>query len=225
MTNEDGDILDEYFERGGLAEQEGRPHDAIAEWKAGLAIDPTSADLHYNVGVTYANVGEAARAIPYLREAMRLRVDFYEPRYVLATILYEQWRQTNIKEHCHELEALCRDALSLNPADQTQEVYLLQCLSMAEWKLGDRNSAVDTIRKSIAIDPDNVWSYDTLWWMLLRLGRRRESWDVFRKMVRLSTFSGSDTERGMNRTSNIFLGCVALGGAGLSFWLWRKGRR
>jgi tetratricopeptide (TPR) repeat protein len=54
-----------------LADQ-GRPEEAIAHFRAGLALDPESVDAHTNLGAALAQLGRLAEALPHFEAAFRL---------------------------------------------------------------------------------------------------------------------------------------------------------
>jgi Flp pilus assembly protein TadD len=54
-----------------LASQ-GRPEEAIAEYRAGLALDPGSIETHTNLGIALAMQGRLAEALPHFERACEL---------------------------------------------------------------------------------------------------------------------------------------------------------
>jgi len=51
---------------------QGRPEEAIAEYRAGLALDPGSIETHTNLGIALATQGRLAEALPHFERACEL---------------------------------------------------------------------------------------------------------------------------------------------------------
>jgi hypothetical protein len=68
--------------RAGLkALQEGRPADAISEFRAALALEPDRPDLNNLLGVAYLNQGQAGDALAHLERAVELGRAYTQPEH------------------------------------------------------------------------------------------------------------------------------------------------
>jgi tetratricopeptide (TPR) repeat protein len=72
------------FERAEAYRQKGLVDEAIAEYRAILALRPKAVDARNNLGFLYARKGEFDRAIAEYEEALRVKPDFAEAHYNLG---------------------------------------------------------------------------------------------------------------------------------------------
>src|SRR5260221_9497450 len=109
---------------------EDRSTDAMAEFQSALKIKPGLAGANFFLGVDYCNLGEGAKAIPYLRAALKADSDRPDTWLWLATAkeIAGQW--------VAEVSTLLR-ALEPRPAD----VDLLYLLGSAYERLGKQEVA------------------------------------------------------------------------------------
>jgi predicted O-linked N-acetylglucosamine transferase (SPINDLY family) len=70
---------------GNVLQQEGRPDDAIEQYRASIAFSPNHADGHNSLGCALLLKGELAEAVERLREAIRLKPDFADAYFNLAS--------------------------------------------------------------------------------------------------------------------------------------------
>ena len=154
----------------------GRPSDAIAALRAGLAINPDSAELHNDLGAALLRAGDRAAAETSLREAVRLRPESSAMRLNLANLLM---RSDRFNEAAFEFQAAIRTdpssaqahsgygtalasrrmfteardelriALKINPAVANVRNNLGAVLK----ELGDNKGAEAEYRGAIEIDP------------------------------------------------------------------------
>ena len=61
-----------------------RLEEAISHYRAGLALDPQSADSHINLGAALAQLGRIQEALPHFEAACRLEPDDLSARGNLA---------------------------------------------------------------------------------------------------------------------------------------------
>jgi predicted CXXCH cytochrome family protein len=83
----------------------GRPDDAIAALRAGLAANPDSAELHNDLGAALLRAGNAAGAEASLHEAVRLTPESSAMRLNLANLLM---RSNRFEEAAFEFQAAIR---------------------------------------------------------------------------------------------------------------------
>lgn len=70
--------------RGRIAEEGGRPGDAVVEYRRAVALDPLYALAHRNLGLLYARAGQTAASRTELEAALRLDPSDVEVRAFLA---------------------------------------------------------------------------------------------------------------------------------------------
>ena len=90
-----------------LGLESGAPTEAIEAFRRALALDPTMADGHVNLGRLYHLMGERGRAEAHYRDAVRLAPEDPVPHFNLGVLMEEQGRR---EEAVHAyLQAVHRD--------------------------------------------------------------------------------------------------------------------
>ena len=121
----------------------------VEHWRSGLALyqralEVTDANFfaQWAVGTELIWQGRADEADPYLREAIRLRPMWFEPRRDLGRLLL---RRGDFAQAADELG----EAVALAPADpEVRAIY-----AAALWRLGDAPAATRTLAEGIERAP------------------------------------------------------------------------
>ncbi len=142
--------------------------DAESLWTRQLAARPDTATAHYslaNLRVTREHSHEAdVWAEPHFREAIRLRPDKSEAYRGLGNDLRRQGR-------VDEAIAVYREGLRIAPSNGP----IVYGLATAEWKSGDREQALTTLRRLPECPPVTADSYIVLARALAAAGRGAEA--------------------------------------------------
>ncbi len=105
---------------------------AVAELEKATQLDPSQADAHYTLGVTYWQQGEFARAAGELRAAIKIRPDYAEAYYTLGTV---EKQQGDLQQSASAL----REAIRLQPEFAGAHTTLAGVLR----QLGDNEGAAE----------------------------------------------------------------------------------
>jgi tetratricopeptide (TPR) repeat protein len=163
--------------RARMLEKEGRYAEAAAVY-----LEPTdegpNAGAYVRAGLNLTRLRDFDRALPLLREAVRLGPADAEARFCLALALYTRAEERLLKtapaqarEAFREASDHTRQAAALRPGHA--ETYLVWGQSLAY--LGEREAAVEALRKGITCAPGNVRLQLGLGEVLLELGRLKEA--------------------------------------------------
>jgi len=173
---------------GDLYLEDGKFDEAIAEYRASIALNPQSAPTHYNLG--YALAGRAggagsngvAEAVAEFREALRIDPDYAQAHNNLGALLELQGRTTEAREHFER-------AIATRPDHFDARINLAQLLSSA----GDAREAVDAFRSALALRGDDPRALSGLAW--IRATARDESLRDAGEAVRLAERAAGTTGR------------------------------
>jgi tetratricopeptide (TPR) repeat protein len=205
---EDPDTL---FLLGSLALQTARP-EAAARWIR-QAISATAEDVpaeyHYNLGLAYAGMGQAADAAEHFRRAIAVAPDFVEAHNSLGSAMRELDRREEATEHYRRAIALApeyvlahtnlaavlresgrfgeaivhaRRAKELDPSDAEAHASVAKALAA----LGQDEEALSAGQKAIALAPNRADFYMDLGGVLARLGRLADSERTLRRALELA---------------------------------------
>ena len=221
MTETTDDLADEHWERGADHYAAGRMGEAVAEWRAGLALNPRHADLHYNLGVALSEGGQRGEAAAHWREAIRLRPDFSEAHLNLVCDLAGPLEGSKDKARWREARELCHRTLALQPQEGPYHTYLLELLGAVQWELGERLAAAGSLKAALAAAPDDQWALGSLARMQQRTGDWRGSWRTLSALFALPDFDPTPYVECERRLRLIGLGLVVVVGG---IWLFKKRR-
>src|SRR5438105_3987674 len=94
---------DEYWDQAIAAYEAEEWADVCHLCRAGLAVEGDHAALHWVFGMALQRIGTGDAALHHLREAIRLRPDFYDARYALVGTLANRDRPRLRREVCPEV--------------------------------------------------------------------------------------------------------------------------
>ena len=197
-----------HFCLGVALEKKGRPDEAIPEYLAALAADPTYAMAHLNLGFALSDEGEFGEATAQFQEALRLKTDPARAHFGLglifgregrisdATAEFQQavalrpdWPDAHFnlgiaREHAGQMpEAIAefQQAAELEPGSAKFHFELGNALAAT----GRLDDATEEFRKSVELRPDSVESRVDYGNALARSGRLDEAIEQFRAAVEL----------------------------------------
>ena len=125
------------------------PHKAILYLSNAIKIQPNDAEMYYNRGVAYENLGQYQPAIKDYNQAISLKPAYSEAFYNRGTLYSEigQYRQA-IEDF--------NQAISLQPHDA--EAY--HGRGFAYDKLGQYQQAIEDYNKAISLQPNYASAYN-----------------------------------------------------------------
>lgn len=138
-----------WFERGLLAEAEGRLEEALAAYRRGYASGDDDPELAFNMGNTLYALGRRDEAVASFEEATVRDPTYVEAWNNLANVLAEQGR---IAEAVRGF----RRALVIAPDYADAHYNLAETLAHG----GDLTGAREHWRAYLAAEPDGVWAED-----------------------------------------------------------------
>jgi tetratricopeptide (TPR) repeat protein len=162
----------------GLLERDHHYAEAAQKYLDHIKKAPTSAS-YVGAGVNLARLREYERALPLLREGVRLDPNSDQAQYTLALALFSraerEWQQTpgaaDAKEWFREAIPHAKRATELKP--NHARAYLFWGLSLKY--LGEPAAAVVPLRKGVEIGPDELELQLALGEALLETGQGREA--------------------------------------------------
>ena len=135
-----------HYNLGNLNGQEGKSNEAIANYRASLAL-PAGAAQHartaYNLGLVLGQIGEIAQAELAYRYALAQDANHYEAKLNLATVLAVRGLIT-------EAHQLGIELLAVQPNDSR----VINNLANLEQDQGQIDAALALLRRAIALEPD-----------------------------------------------------------------------
>jgi tetratricopeptide (TPR) repeat protein len=146
--------------RGRLAFASGRYEEAVNEFSAAVAADPTSARALVNLGTALAKVGDLDAAVVKYREALSVEPDQTTAHFNLGSSLLEEGRPGEAIPH---LEAVLRAA----PYDAQAHLLMAQALVAA----GNDRASLEHFERVAELDPGSADAVTGGAAALVRLGR------------------------------------------------------
>jgi serine/threonine-protein kinase len=137
-----------------------RFRDALARYRAGLALEPSSETVHHWLGFSLLNLGHTDEALVELRRATQLDPLATAPASALATALL-------FARRFPEAEDASRRALTL---DSTY-AFAIWTLGLAQAFGGEPDSAVRTLERGTRLHPDDSRLYSALLFAYAAAGR------------------------------------------------------
>ena len=173
-----GDLDDEerattQLQLGNLRVAQNRFEDAVAAFRAGAALTPDAAEIHYNLGIMLRQTGDHAGAIAALRDAVASDAKIAKSQYALGKLLSESG------DFAGALEPL-RVAVQLAP----EQVAYRQGLAASLLLAGDLGSAEQQLRQILALDPRNADAHNLLGVVFENRGDREAAIAAFEQALR-----------------------------------------
>jgi tetratricopeptide (TPR) repeat protein len=159
-------------------EREQRYAEAAEVWLEQVAQAPT-AQAYVGAGVNVARLGDYERALPLLRQALRLNPDSAQAHYTLALVLFtrteKQWQHSPDSAECREwlreVVEHARRAVELKP--DYAMAYLFWGLALKY--LGRPEEAIEPLRRGVTCRPDSFELQLALGEVLLASGHTTEA--------------------------------------------------
>jgi tetratricopeptide (TPR) repeat protein len=158
----------------------------VSHWRSGTALFTHALEVTKNNGLANNNLGKALldegrihQAIPYFREAIRIKPDLYMAYSNLGIAFGRIGR-------IHEAIEYSRQALEINPNDAGAHLGLGYGLI----EHGRIQEAIDSFRRAFQIEPSSRFSLTNLGVDLARQGKMREAIAIFRVAIQVNPSDG-----------------------------------
>jgi len=188
--------------------KQGRPEEAVGEFREALRINPSNTDAHNDLGTALLKEGQIGGAIEEFNEALRIDPANADVHNNLGNLLLQQGRipdaiaqyqqalriNPSLADASYNLgyvflqqgrleEAVgeFREALQINP-DYEDACYNL---ATALAQQGRNDEAIDQYRQALRINPSNAGAHNNLGLTLFRQGQIEDAIAEFREAVRI----------------------------------------
>lgn len=158
--------------QGNALREQDKLEEAVASFAESLALDPTRAEVHSNLGYVLDRLGRAAEAADCYRKAISIRPDVAELHSNLGLALQATSNNT-------QAEASFSHAIALNPDQVAGHFNLARLLQMQ----GRHKDAVASCRRVVALAPANAQAHNNLGVALEETGQIEESIASYRSAL------------------------------------------
>lgn len=141
----------------------GSPADAVAYGQKMLELSDNDAALHHLLGIFYEKAGDTTKAMTEFQQAINLAPEFTPALVRLALLL--------IDKEPARAKPLLEKAISLDPRDARALCALARCQEAA----GDKDAAIDALRRSLALFPPYKEANERIAALLARQGKADEA--------------------------------------------------
>jgi tetratricopeptide (TPR) repeat protein len=155
--------------------KQGRNDEALADYRAALAINPAYLNANNNLGHALAQLGRPAEAVPYYRRALQAQPAQVEVRNNLANALSDTGQLAEAMEHYAFV--LARDPNHANALNGSGVVLAMQ---------GRPAEAKARIERSLQVAPGNASAHHNLGNVYSMLGDREAAQRHYRRAAELS---------------------------------------
>jgi protein O-GlcNAc transferase len=155
-----GNILEDLYNTGNTLLNNGKPEDAVENFRRVLKIESNLAEAHYTLGNALKELGQFENAVASYQRALEINPDYAEAHFDLGNVHQEL-------EQFETAVASYHRALELKPEFAEAHSNLGNALKV----LGQLENAVASYRKALAIKPDHAVVYCNLGNVLQDLGQ------------------------------------------------------
>ena len=160
-----------HIQLGKVLRRSGRTAEALQALKAALEIDPQQLSTYHELAELRAEQGELERAAQTLEQAGRIAPNDANTAYLLGNIRASQARETGSRATLDQAIAAYNRATTLDPT-LTGAHYNLAIAALTD---GDVSGAVDALRQTISINPEDGEAHRLLATIYNDLRRSREA--------------------------------------------------
>jgi tetratricopeptide (TPR) repeat protein len=173
---DDAARLVEHMARAEKQLEDGKPNEAVIEYKNALQIAPNDADAHFGLAKAYLATRDVGKAYWELQETVRL-----DPENLDARLAFAQFLLLGDEDEFHL--ALEQTGAILEREPEKWEAYLLRARALENLKRLDEARA--DYEKAVELAPDNVDVLRTLAAFFARTGDQAAAEPLFRQVVEL----------------------------------------
>jgi tetratricopeptide (TPR) repeat protein len=170
-----------HIQLGKVLRRSGRTAEALAELKAALEIDSHQLTTYHELAELRAEQGELERAAQTLEQASRIAPNDAQTAYLLGNIRASQARDTGSRATLDQAIAAYHRAVTLDPSLAAAH-YNLAIAALTD---GDVAAAVDALRQTIKINPEDGEAHRLLATIYNDLRRGREALQLMERAAEL----------------------------------------
>ena len=154
--------------------EEKKTDEAIRVFQQAIAIEPENAYYFYLLGFAFYIKNDYVKAVEELSNAIRMNPYAAEFFGLLGHVYIGQLKYEKALEKADE-------GLALDP----ENITALNARSIALNKLRRTDDAVETMKTTLSMDPDNAITHATVGWNFLEKGKHKEATTHFREALRI----------------------------------------
>ena len=154
--------------------EEKKTDEAITVFQQAIALEPENAYYFYLLGFAYYIKSDYVKAVEELTNAIRMNPYAAEFFGLLGHVHIGQLKYETALEKADE-------GLALDP----ENITALNARSIALNKLRRTDDAVETMKTTLSMDPDNAITHATVGWNFLEKGKHKEATIHFREALRI----------------------------------------
>lgn len=170
-----------HMQLGKVLRRSGRTAEALEALKAALQIDPHQLVTYHELAELRAEQGELERAAQTLEQASRIAPNDVQTAYLLGNIRASQARETGSRATLEQAIIAYNRATTLAP-DFAAAHYNLAVAALTD---GDVAGAVDALRQTISINPEDGEAHRLLATIYNDLRRSREALQLMTRAAEL----------------------------------------
>jgi tetratricopeptide (TPR) repeat protein len=166
----------------------GQYHDAELHAKEAIRLGPPSSSYYFALGLIYATSDQYEQALKPLQQSIKMKADFGDSHYWLGRVYVDGFKQYDkaILEF--------REAVRLDPSNAINA----RELGAAYYKTGQYSLALDATTISIRQDPNDAETLINLGRIDLKLARKNDAMQVYRKLQTLNPQKAQELYREIN---------------------------
>ncbi|HEX6289716.1 MAG TPA: tetratricopeptide repeat protein [Herpetosiphonaceae bacterium] len=170
-----------HVQLGKLLRRNGRTAEALEELKTALHIDAHVLTTYHELAELRAEQGELERAAQTLEQALRIAPTDARTAYLLGNIRATQARESGSRAPLEQAIAAYHRATALDPSFAAAQ-YNLAIAALTD---GDVTTAVDSLRQTISINPEDGEAHRLLATIYNDLRRSREALQLMTRAAEL----------------------------------------
>ena len=163
-----------FYDKGLKELWQGNSSAALAYFQKAKETNPQDADIWFQIGYCYGNLGRYDEEIESYKQAIRIKPDFVEAHNNLGVSYGKLGRYQD------EIEA-CKQAIRINPDSAEAHCNL----GVAYDKLGRHQESIEALKQAIRIKPDLAEAHCNLGVTYYNLGRHQESIEALKQAIRI----------------------------------------
>ncbi len=148
---------------------------AVRAYQQAIAQTPDDEDLHFNLGIAYARLGNVTNAEHEYQEALRLLPDYPEVHNNLGNLLMRLGRPAEAEEHFNE-------AIKLMP----EYAQAHNNLGILRQRRGQTNEALLCFQKAVELETNNYEAHFNLATAYLQRNEREKGIEQLRETLRIN---------------------------------------
>jgi tetratricopeptide (TPR) repeat protein len=154
---------------------------ALLEFRNAARVAPRDAEPYYEIGLTHLRAGDPRPAVQAFRRALELNPKHEGARTKIALLMSSSARPETLSRAANQL----REIVEQSP----ENTEAADALAMAEWRLGDREEAIERLEKQLNALPASLSSSV----MLARMKLAGQDWKAAEEVLRRAVASAPES--------------------------------